>query len=132
MVKLVGRKVRKRRDPITVTPNNNRKGLDPEFADAVIYDEQYIETAFARLEALPHGSPEYQAELAEAASRVVRSRDPYALALREHQRALPDLIPAYERMRQQLAECRRVDEAEQIRDGPEATGLRSPAPRYRS
>ena len=90
--------------------------MDPELADLVIYDEEYIEAAFTRLESHPDGSPEYQAALAEAGSRHRRSQEPYALALREHQRALPDLIPKYEQMRQQLAECRNVDEAEHIRD----------------
>jgi hypothetical protein len=123
MVKLVGRKIKKRKaiypDHRSI-PEVDRAEFDPQYAEATFYDETYIEQKFARLEALRAGSKEYRAEIAEAGSRHAAARNRYNQALQRHQRKLPHLIPKYEAMRQAVAACVKVDEAKDIADKAEA------------
>jgi hypothetical protein len=79
-------------------------------------EENYL----SRLMALEWGTPEYNAVLQEQAHRDAQARDPYQRALQVHQRALPKLIPNYERARLALVACHRTDEAKNIRDAAEA------------
>jgi len=115
-------KKRKTRPALLATPNNDLTGLDPAYIDDVVHYVMYTEEeALDRLEAAPDQSPEYHAALAENCRRHVASQDPFQVALRETQRALPDLIPLYEKkFRRALAECVRVDEAKDIHDKAEA------------
>jgi hypothetical protein len=60
-------------------------------------------------------------DAARSNGRALVAIDPaYEQAVRKHERALPDLMPNYEKICQDIAECWRVDEVKEIDDKAEA------------